>query len=211
METAHAILGEGGVEALTIRRLAREADVAHRTIYRLFGDKDGVILATVSDRMSEVRAHLAAIGKPHTLERVFDELDWMVSEMERDTEYARVVVGFVFWMEPRRREVRELLSVAYNRFRAWLALEHAAGNVRDDIDAERVANSHVMHEYLVYRRWTLGVTDSEQCRLELRACFLQTASVLLVGQAREACMEKLAALHARLPKGTPLVLGEDAD
>ena len=62
METAHAILGEGGVEALTIRRLAREADVAHRTIYRLFGDKDGVILATVSDRMGEVRAHLAAIG-----------------------------------------------------------------------------------------------------------------------------------------------------
>lgn len=204
VEKAHEILGEGGVDALTIRRLAAESDVAPRTIYRLFGDKDGVILATVSDRMAEVRAQIAANTSEYTLERVFHELDWMISEMERDTEYGRVVVGFVFWMEPRRREVRELLSVAYSRFRNWLEREIEKGNVRHDLDRERIANVHVMHEYLVYRRWTLGVVGSHQARLELRACFLQTASVLLVGKAYEDCMKHLAELHAKLDPPEPL-------
>lgn len=198
VDTAHRLLGEGGVAALTIRRLSEEAGVAQRTLYRLFGDKDGVISATVIDRMVEVRAHIARRNATYTLDMVLAELDWMVSELERDSLYARVVIDFVFSPEPRELEVRELTSVARARFSAWLALQCEKGAVRDDLDLDQVTDTHVMHEFLVYRRWSLGQCDAALCRAELQACFLQTATLILREPARERYMGRLALVQRQI-------------
>ena len=203
VDTAHRLLGEGGVAALTIRRLGTEADVAQRTIYRLFGDKDGVISATVIDRMIEVRDHIARRNQTYSLDVVFAELAWMVSELERDNLYARVVIDFVFSPEQRQIEVRELTSVAHSRFLAWLAHQRTLGGVRGDLDAEQIAETHVMHEFLVYRRWSLGECNAALCRLELHACFLQSASVLLTGPVREEYIERLVVLQQEIAQHRP--------
>ncbi|MDR7154245.1 AcrR family transcriptional regulator [Sphingobium xenophagum] len=198
VDTAHRLLGEGGVPALTIRRLSEDAGVAQRTVYRLFGDKDGVVSATVIDRMVEVRAHIARRNATYTLDVVFAELDWMVSELERDCLYARVVIDFVFTPEPRELEVRELTSVARARFRAWLLLQQEVGHVRDDLDLEYVIDTHVMHEFLVYRRWSLGQCDAALCRMELHACFLQSATLVLVDAVREQYLSHLVTLQKQI-------------
>lgn len=206
VDTAHRLLGEGGVGALTIRRLSVEADVAQRTIYRLFGDKDGVISATVIDRMIEVREHIARRNQTYSLDVVFAELDWMVSELERDCLYARVVIDFVFSPEQRQIEVGELTSVAHSRFLGWLEYQRILGGVRDDLDVQQIAETHVMHEFLVYRRWSLGMCEAEQCRLELHACFLQSAALLLTGDIREKFVKRLATVQqtiARHREGMP--------
>lgn len=198
VDSAHRILGEGGVAALTIRRLSDEAAVAQRTLYRLFGDKDGVISATVIDRMVEVRDHIARRDHTYTLPVVFRELDWMVSELDRDSLYARVVIDFVFAPEMRTLEVRELTSVARSRFTGWLENQRSTGCIRDDLDGDALVETHVMHEFLVYRRWSLGQCGSDQCRLELHACFLQSASLVLTGELRETYLAKLVAIQARI-------------
>jgi AcrR family transcriptional regulator len=200
VDTAHRLLGEGGVTALTIRRLGVEAGVAQRTIYRLFGDKDGVISATVVDRMIEVRDAIARRNQAYSLDVVFSELDWMVSEMERDDLYARVVIDFVFSSEQRQLEVRELTSVAHNRFLGWVEHQRNLGNIRTDLDKEQLATTHVMHEFLVYRRWSLGLCKPELCRIELHACFLQTASLLLTGPTREEYISRLCMLQAEIAR-----------
>nr|WP_232494641.1 TetR/AcrR family transcriptional regulator [Novosphingobium kaempferiae] len=200
VDTAHRILGEGGVAALTIRRLSEDAGVAQRTLYRLFGDKEGVISATVVDRMIEVREHIARRGATYTLDVVFRELDWMVSELERDSLYARVVIDFVFASEPRELEVRELTSVAHARFSAWLELERAKGHLRSDLDLPTLVDTHVMHEFLVYRRWSLGQCAGDVCRLELHACFLQSAALLLIGDIRETYLRKLATIQKKIAR-----------
>ncbi len=198
VDTAHRLLGEGGVSALTIRRLSEEAGVAQRTLYRLFGDKDGVVSATVIDRMVEVRDHIARREATYTLDVVFAELDWMVSELERDCLYARVVIDFVFAPEPREVEVRELTSVARSRLCAWLSLQQQAGVICEALDLDYVVDTHVMQEFLVYRRWSLGQCNADLCRMELHACFLQTATLVLTGEAREACLKHLAVLQKKI-------------
>ncbi|WP_439533977.1 TetR/AcrR family transcriptional regulator [Polymorphobacter sp.] len=198
VDCAHRILGEGGVPSLTIERLSREAEVAPRTIYRMFGDKEGVIFATVSDRLQEVRAHVAQRRSDYSIDVVFAELDWMVSEMRRDAEYARVVIGFYFSMEPRDNAIKELRSVAYNRFRNWLDREIVAGQTEQRFDLERIAQEFVSKEFLVYHRWALGKLDDDQCRIELHSNFLKTAVLVLTGAARETCVEMLAAKQREL-------------
>jgi AcrR family transcriptional regulator len=190
IDRAHAILGEGGVQSLTIERLSREADVAPRTLYRLFGDKEGVILATVSERLREVREHLARRAGDYSIEVVFDELDWMVSEMRRDAKYARVVIGFFFAADPRATAIRELGSVAYNRFRNWLDREIRAGHCHARLDLERIAQEHVATEYVVYHRWAVDGDDA-RCRRELRSNFLKNAVLTLTEPTRGTYLDLL--------------------
>lgn len=184
IERAHSILGEGGVQALTIDRLSRESEVAPRTIYRLFKDKEGVVFATVSDRLHEVREAIARKQRDYSISEVFDELDWMVSEMYRDNEYARVVIGFFFSTEPSVAAIRELRSVAYNRFRNWMDGEIESGHCCDALDLERIAQEHVASEFYVYHRWAIGAVSGKRCALELRCAFLKTAILVLTEPTR---------------------------
>lgn len=187
---AHEMLGEGGPQQLTIERLSRAAGVAPRTIYRLFGDKEGVILATVSDRLREVRAHIAAQRRIYDLATVLDELDWMVSEMRRDFHYGRMVIGFFFATLRREAAVRELTSVAHHRFSSWLDREVVAGHIDARLDLDRLTQEHVADEFLVYHRWAVDPED-ERCRLELRCCFLKSALVVLVQPERDRYLDLL--------------------
>ncbi|MBB4630822.1 TetR/AcrR family transcriptional regulator [Sphingosinicella soli] len=195
---AHEILGEGGVQGFTIERLCREADVAPRTLYRLYGDKEGVIFATVAERLCEVRAHIARRRKVYTIEVVFDELDWMVSEMYRDLLYARTVIDFFFSSVPRPAAIRELGSVAYNRFRNWMDREILAGNTCSNLDLERIAQELVATEFVIYHRWAVEAIDGPACRLELHANFLKSAILVLEGEERRRYVDLLAETHRAL-------------
>ncbi|MBO9375843.1 TetR family transcriptional regulator [Sphingomonas histidinilytica] len=198
IERAHQILGEGGVHALTIDRLSREADVAPRTLYRLYGDKEGVIFATVAERLREVRAHIARMNKDYTIDVVFAELDWMVSEMYRDSLYARTVIDFFFSSVPRPAAIRELGSVAYNRFRNWMDREIRAGHSCTGLDLERIAQELVETEFVVYHRWAVGSIDGPTCCLELHANFLKSAILVLDGPERRAYVTLLGEKHRAL-------------
>lgn len=204
IKRAHTILGEGGVQALTISRLSREANVAPRTIYRLFKDKEGVVLATVSDRLHEVREAIARKARDYSIEQVFDELDWMVSEMHRDDEYARVVIAFFFSTEPHVAAIRELRSVAYNRFRNWLDVQVERGHCCREMDLERVAQEHVASEFYVYHRWAIKAINDKQCALELRCAFLKTALLVLNEAARRPYLELLVRHQRELGPADPI-------
>ena len=76
------LIADGGMEALTMRRLAERANVAVATLYNQFGDRDGVLVAFVSaalDRLeSELGAQPAAAPVDGT-RALFDLLDSTIS------------------------------------------------------------------------------------------------------------------------------------
>ena len=55
------ILAEGGREALTTRAVASAAGIQAPTIYRLFGDKDGLLYAVAEDRLAKYVAQKGSI------------------------------------------------------------------------------------------------------------------------------------------------------
>lgn len=195
IDEAHKLMGKGGEHALTIEKLSRQAEVAPRTIYRLFGDKEGIIFTTVAERLSEVRAEIAKRNIVYTIDAVFAELDWMVSEMYRDYEFAKVVIDFYFSPTPRLNAIEQLRSVAYNRFRNWLDKAIRDKLTVSGLDFERLGHELVDNEFLVYHRWAFRNTSRRQCELELRANFLKTAVLIVRGRERSRYLEMLAHLH----------------
>ncbi len=58
MEEAVRVLDEGGVEAFTLRELARRVGVNHRAVYRHFEDKRALLAAVAEEGYRHVAAHM---------------------------------------------------------------------------------------------------------------------------------------------------------
>jgi AcrR family transcriptional regulator len=57
-DAAGRLIANGGLEALTMRKLAEAAGVAVATLYNQFGDRDGVIVAFVSSGLDQLEIDL---------------------------------------------------------------------------------------------------------------------------------------------------------
>jgi AcrR family transcriptional regulator len=75
---AGELIAAGGVEGLSMRKLADRAGVAVATLYNQFGDRDGVLVAFVSAGLDELERQLSAApdaGPIDTTRMLFDALD----------------------------------------------------------------------------------------------------------------------------------------
>lgn len=61
LETAQGILRAGGLEALTMERLASEARIAKPVVYRHFADRDTVVLSLLRSEWQRIDAAIAAL------------------------------------------------------------------------------------------------------------------------------------------------------
>lgn len=60
LDAAMKVVAEGGLEALSIQRLAREVDYTPGALYRYFDSKDAILSALVERTLGEVRERLVA-------------------------------------------------------------------------------------------------------------------------------------------------------
>jgi AcrR family transcriptional regulator len=75
---AGVLIAEGGVEGLTMRKLAERAGVAVATLYNQFGDRDGVLVAFVSSGLDQLEIELDAqpdAGPIDATRQLFEMLD----------------------------------------------------------------------------------------------------------------------------------------
>ncbi|MEP3275031.1 MAG: TetR/AcrR family transcriptional regulator [Stappiaceae bacterium] len=62
LETALALLVEGGERALTTAAIARAANCSKESLYRWFGDRDGLLAAVITFQASKVRTDATGIS-----------------------------------------------------------------------------------------------------------------------------------------------------
>ncbi|SHF25162.1 transcriptional regulator, TetR family [Kaistia soli DSM 19436] len=63
LESALALLVEGGERALTTASVARAANCSKESLYKWFGDRDGLLAAMITFQSSKVRAEPRPIGE----------------------------------------------------------------------------------------------------------------------------------------------------
>lgn len=78
LDAAGRLIAEGGLEGLTMRKLAERAGVAVATLYNQFGDRDGVLVAFVGHGLDQLEVDLDAqppVGPIDTTRALFDAFD----------------------------------------------------------------------------------------------------------------------------------------
>jgi len=161
LSAAGELIAEAGVEGLSMRKLADRAGVSVGTLYNQFGDRDGILVAFVSDGLDQLEREVDAspAGEPiDTTRRLFQLLDEILS--------ASVAVWKpVFAVIKSGAELAGLGEVG-DRFVS--IIEHdlskaaAAGMFRVDVDTERLAE-HVFHTRMArVERWAIDAIEWDQ-------------------------------------------------
>lgn len=205
LRAARELLSDGEAN-LTINRLCQRADVAARTVYRAFGDREGVIQAVIAEHMEAILAFLAVAPLKGDIDSIFREYDWITAELFRGAAFAKVIVGFYFSQNPRPEALASLRSVAYHRITAWMRHAAEQGHLAPALDRERIALHQVDTEYVQFNKWAAGQIPEYRVADELKANFLMTAIIASRGKERERLTNLLADAHARL--GACATVGE---
>jgi AcrR family transcriptional regulator len=179
LRAARAVVADGGLEALTMRQLAVEADVSVATLYNLIGGRDAVVGALWADVIEDLDRALIQVEEPRD-----DPLQWARSLLT-------VVIETVIEDVPRRL-VFALLSDPrlYRefgpRFRSQTVLTDAmdamvgAGMLTDELSVEVIARQVWNSQANYLRQWAAGALDEHKLRAavlhELDLCLLAVAT-----------------------------------
>jgi AcrR family transcriptional regulator len=71
IQAAKRLLAAGGIEALSTRKLAEEAELSVHTLYALVGSKDKILEAVMEDNHNRVLSDLLAINARNPVEQIF--------------------------------------------------------------------------------------------------------------------------------------------
>lgn len=194
LDAVGELIAEGGVEHLTMRRLAQRAGVAVATLYNQFGDRNGVIVAFVSRGLDELERRLdeqPADDPIDTTRAVFQALDATISA---DPDVWRPVFAMI-----RSGTGIEGMGAVGERFAA--IVEHDLAKVAADgrfveigrdapIDTERLA-WHVLGTRLrVLERWATDVIDWDEYRSIADLGLELSLAAVLTGDARADALER---------------------
>jgi len=165
---------DGGYEAVQMRAVAEEADVALGTIYRYFRSKDEVLIAGLAVWIAALRRQLAVEAPPHDTagERLRSVLDRAAASTEGSPVLMHALVTALSTTNPEAGEVKLAVD---REFRALI--ESAIGDSPDvDVDGVVRVMGHVWYSALT--RWVGGLAADGSVVDELHH-----ASRLLLGTA----------------------------
>lgn len=75
IQAAKRLLATGGIDALSTRKLAEEAELSVHTLYALVGSKDQILDAVMEDNHNRVLAAILEINEQHPIEKIFAIVD----------------------------------------------------------------------------------------------------------------------------------------
>lgn len=177
LDVARAFIEVHGVEQLSMRRLADEAEVSVRTLYNHFGDKEGLLTALVQRSLDSIDVAVHHLTATDPIERIWEAI--AVSIDKTVAEVPKAVVRAVV-MDDR------LLSLVNVHWTGWdlivseISAATKAGVLRPDIEPALLAEHAGMVLFHLQRRWTSGELDGAG----LRAGALHAFDICLLAVAQ---------------------------
>ena len=179
-----------------MRRLAVEADVSVRTLYNLFGDKNGLLTALVQYSLDAIDVAHHDIKATDPMERIWEvvtiTVDTTVVSLPKAVLAAVLSDEDLYGRLERRWHGRELTIDA-------VRTATRAGALREDLSAEvLVDHAGMVHRHLL-RRWSVGEIDHG----ELRAAVLHAYDVCLLAVAKPRMRARLLGTRPGSPRFSP--------
>jgi AcrR family transcriptional regulator len=136
LDQAKSLIAAGGIESLSVRTLAESADVAVRTIYRLIGTKDEVLVELFSRSQQLWEQRISAMSGCDPLEMIEALAIEAASLYSEDEEYHRsayLAIEHLYEAQPRHETVDRIFKnarvVLINAFRACVEAGLLEGKV----------------------------------------------------------------------------------
>ncbi|MCG2840535.1 TetR/AcrR family transcriptional regulator [Sandaracinobacter sp. RS1-74] len=172
------MIAEKGIEGFSIRALCRQADVAQRTLYNAFHDKDRIIALAIREAYEEVNAYMRYRTSADTLEGIVDRLIAVNRRNLKARNYTQAVTSIYFSQNSSRDVWDALRGMAFLNLQQWLNRVAADGDLEEWVILDEVAGDFANLEYAVINDWAKGhISDEDYVRRLITAVLSLAAGV----------------------------------
>jgi AcrR family transcriptional regulator len=191
LKEARLLIAEHGVEGFGIRDLCRRADVAQRTLYNAFQNKDRIIALAIREAYEDANKRTQYKTSATTLEGIIDRLISINQRNFRARHYTKAVAALYFSPRTSSDIVQSLQDMAFLNLRQWLDQVEAQNEFPQWIRRRELELNFVNAEYAVINDWARGyIADQEYIRRLLEAILIIAVGAT-VGRTREQAVRML--------------------
>ena len=154
LETVRQQLSKAGYEGLSMRDVAAASDVSPTTLYNLYDNKDGLVLAAVEDLLlqlsTSVPAELQGLVGVEATARAY------ARNIVRNPRYAEAMARMLFNARPTDPISKMLLHNTISLRRKLIVEMQTLGEMREDIDVNFFAQQWGVSSWSAILLWTHG-------------------------------------------------------
>lgn len=194
LKEARRMIAEGGLENFSVRRLCIRAEVAQRTLYNAFHNKDRVIALAIREAYDEFNAHVRYKTDQDTLAGVLDRTISINRRNFRVRNYTAAVVAIYFGPTTPRDVWGTLQEMSLNRIQEWMTVLRRDSHLRPWVNIEHFADAMANLQYATINDWCLGRLSDEDYLRRLTENMLLLIIGSVQGEVRaeaEAYLEEL--------------------
>lgn len=160
IQSAIQLIGEGGIQALTIKNLSAKIGVTESAIYRHFDSKIK-ILETLLDFIKEnitERNTQASLSKKNALARINDMVTYQLDSYAANPAYAIVILSDGLYQNEveLRNKIYAIMEAAKATFIGIIEDGMKAGEIRNDIPSNQLAFIIMGSVRLTINQWSLS-------------------------------------------------------
>lgn len=156
------LINEEGLEGFSMRKISMRAEVAPKTLYNAFGDRDRLIGLAIREMYDAVRENVKFRTSDKTLAGLLDRAIMLNRGNLKARNYAKAV-STIYFAQDIDKDLRDILQeMAVGKTSEWLEDLRACGQLQDWVDIEHLTRHMANMEYGLILDWATGrVKDSE--------------------------------------------------
>jgi AcrR family transcriptional regulator len=158
LDAVTTVVADSGLDALTVQAVAAQADVAIRTVYNHFDNRDGLIAAALGSLAESTRASVRAISvsDDEPREQVLAFVDAYLRTYEAQGDALRVLMGAATTVDVVSEVVQEVRKWRRDQLRSMLQRAQGDGRLQLQL-ADAVNIAYLATAYSTYASLTTDV------------------------------------------------------
>lgn len=179
------MIAEDGLEGFSVRQLCRRAEVAQRTLYNAFHNKDRVIALAIREAYDDFNKNVRYRTDANTLPGVLDRTIAINSRNFKVRNYTKAVVSIYFGPGTPRDVWETLRDMSVKATHEWLMVMQARNELRPWVDSYHFATTMANVQYSVINDWCLGRLSDKEYLPRLAESMLLLLIGAVQGKVRE--------------------------
>lgn len=191
LREARKLLAEGGLEKFSIRKLCQRADVAQRTLYNAFHNRDRIMALAIREAYEDVNRYMRYRTSAETMEGIIDRLISVNTRNLKARNYTQAVAAIFFSPAASNdiwRAMREMVDI---NLQQWLNRLVREDLLEDWVRVDELANEIANIEYATINDWAQGRIPDEDYVRRLITGVLTHVVGALKGEDKETAIAML--------------------
>ncbi|MCK9541655.1 MAG: TetR/AcrR family transcriptional regulator [Novosphingobium sp.] len=195
LEETRRMLGESGMDGLSIRELCKRANIALRTLYNTFYSKDRLVAIAIRDAYDQVNRNIRYRTPSDTLDGVIDRMILTYRSSMAARNFTRSISSLYFVPGLSPDIWTALQNMVFRNLNPWLHKVERDGELQAGVHVDELAGIIANMEYSTSHDWSEGRISDPDFIHRLVTGMLRISAGSMLGGAQQRALHFLSLIH----------------